>query len=559
MRESACRDERGTIDKKIESLSFADIPGQSNLFIQYQKDPISLSKFYPSAVALHDELEKQLPNVLANYQTDRAALCDVLTEQNTHCNAGEKTFSHIGLLRKADTVAVVTGQQAGLFTGPLYTIYKALSAVKSVERLRGKGINAVPIFWVATEDHDFDEVSKTFGLSRSIELFEAKVEVDKNFVDHPVGSIVFNNSINEVIDDLCLQLPKTEFSSLVSEMLKDAWAPGSTFADGFGKMLAYLFRGHGLIIIDPLDNRLKQMASPIYKNAIENSAEIVRSLVARSEDIVSSGYQAQVLIDENYFPLFWHTNEGKRKSLKKIDDGVFRLSGEKAEFSLEQLAGFAESEPQRFSPGVMLRSVVQDYLLPTVCYFGGGAEIAYFAQNSEVYRILERPVTTILYRQSFTFVESKHARTLEKYRMNFNDLFSGIDALLPRIVEEFIDPTTPQLFAEAEEKINTELNRLDQALSAIDPTLAVNLATRRRKIMYHIGALRNKFRRVRLEKDETINRQINSAFTSLLPHGSLQERTLNIVTFLNLYGPYFIDWIYDSIDLDDRGHRVVHL
>lgn len=559
MRESACRDTRGAITKKIESLSFAQIPGQSKLFTDYQKDPLSLSRFYPSSVVSHDELEKRVPEVLANYRTDRTALCDVLLQQNTHFGSGEKTFSHIKLLRKADAVAVVTGQQTGLFTGPLYTIYKALSAVKSAERLRGKGINAVPIFWMATEDHDFNEVSKTFNLSRSNELFEAKVEVDENLTDHPVGSIALNVSINEVIDSLFWQLPETEFSSSIRETIDNAWNPGSTFADGFGKMLSSLFRDHGLIIIDPMDIRLKQMASPIYQNAIENSTEIVRSLIARSQILVNSGYHAQVLIEENYFPLFWHTDDSKRRSLKKISDGVFRLSGEKTEFSLEQLAEFAKTEPQRFSPGVMLRSVVQDFLLPTVCYFGGGAEIAYFAQNSEVYRILQRPVTPILHRQSFTFVEAKHERTLEKYRIKFTDLFAGIEALLPRIVEEFIDPATPRTFAESEEKINAELNRLDQALSAIDPTLAANLATRRRKIIYHIGALRNKFRRVRLKKDETINRQFSNAFASLQPHGALQERTLNIVTFLNPYGPYFIDWIYDSIDLDDRGHRVVNL
>ena len=207
----------------------------------------------------------------------------------------------------------------------------------------------------------------------------------------------------------------------------------------------------------------------------------------------------------------------------------------------------------------MLRPVVQDYLFPTVCYFGGGAEIAYFAQNSEVYRIMDRPVTPILHRQSFTIIEAKHARTLEKYELEFTDLFAGEAEVLPKIVDKFIDPNTAKLFAEAEKKINTELNRLDQSLSQIDVTLAANLATRRRKIVYHIAALQKKYQFRRVEMDEIIDRRVRSAFTSLLPHGNLQERTLNVTSFLDRFGPKFIDMVYDSIDLDDKGHRVVYL
>ena len=213
---------------------------------------------------------------------------------------------------------------------------------------------------------------------------------------------------------------------------------------------------------------------------------------------------------------------------------------------------------RRIDGNYMLRPVVQDYLFPTVCYFGGGAEIAYFAQNSEVYRILKRPVTPILHRQSFTIVEAKHARTLEKYEVEFADLFAGEADILRKIVDKFIDPTTANLFAEAEEKINTEMNRLDQALSQMDATLAANLATRRRKIIYHIGALRKKYHFRRAEMDETIGRRVRSAFTALLPNGHLQERTLNVTSFLDRFGPNFIDMVYDSIDLDDKGHRVIY-
>jgi uncharacterized protein YllA (UPF0747 family) len=228
-------------------------------------------------------------------------------------------------------------------------------------------------------------------------------------------------------------------------------------------------------------------------------------------------------------------------------------------FTRDELAHIAENEPERLSPGVMLRPVVQDYLFPTICYFGGGAEIAYFAQNSEVYRILERPVTPILHRQSFTVIDARAARTLDKYDLKFADLFKGFEPLASGIVERFVNPTASRLFADAEENINLELDRLDQEISRIDPTLAENLATRRRKILYHIGALRKKFHRVQIERDEIADRQLRGLFASLLPDGQLQERRLNVGSFLARYGPYFIDWVYDSVDLDERGHRLLYL
>ena len=293
--------------------------------------------------------------------------------------------------------------------------------------------------------------------------------------------------------------------------------------------------------------------------AVACAPEIVEALRQRSKILVDHGYHAQVLIDADYFPLFWHDDGGKRVSLKAIGDGQYRISGSRETISLETLVETARSEPSRMSPGVMLRPAVQDHLFPTICYVGGGAEIAYFAQNSEVYRLLERPVTPIFHRQSFTVVEPKHSRTMETYGLKFEDVFAGFEKLLPEIVERVIDPETPRIFAEAEEKINTELNRLDQRLSQIDPTLANSLATRRRKIIYHIAALRTKFERVRIQKDETANRRLHAMFDALYPHGGLQERTLNFATFADRYGTQFIDWIYDSIDAENKAHRVLYL
>ncbi len=555
----ACQSKLGEIILNAESVPFSEIPGQSSLFNTYQTEPLSLKRYYPTVIESQVDLAKRIPDVLANYKADRDVLSDALKEINIKFGATEKTLANIELLRASDTVAVVTGQQAGLFSGPLYTIYKALSAVREAECLTSQGFKAVPVFWVATEDHDFEEVSKAYVIGRSGELIESVTAPKNCYENLPVGYIKLDDSIRPVIAELIDSLPPTEFTDEVRELIEKTWVSGEYFGDAFGKLLTNLVGKYGLIILCPLNRGLKKLAAPIYVEAIKKSAEIVDALIAKSSEIVEDGYVAQVLVGEDYFPLFWQGADDKRNALKKTDKGTFRTKDGSKEFSLEELAKIAADEPGRFSPSVVLRSVVQDYILPTVCYFGGAAEIAYFAQSSEVYRILERPATNILHRQSFTFVESKHAKTLDRYNLKLTDLFAGFEKLLPQIVEQYLNVETAGTFAEVEERINEQLHRLDVELSAIDPTLVENLAKRRPKVLYHIGALRNKFHNVQVRKDEVIRHQIETLFTNLLPHKHLQERSLNIIHFLNRYGFNFIDWIYDVVYLDDRSHRIVRI
>lgn len=543
---------------QIDSIDFSQIPGQSRLFLDYQDRPLDLKHYYPGAVSDLFAVTERIPEVLQNYTTDRDALGAILTDQNRRFGASEKTFDNIDLLSKNGTVAILTGQQAGLFTGPLYTIYKALSAIKLSSCLRARGIDAVPVFWAATEDHDFEEIASAFVLGRDgveTEFRLASKESDRGL---PVGSIEIPESFAVELQGGFDEFPSGEFAPEVRRELAEIWKPGRSIGESFCSDIQRIFKDHGLIVVDPLDVRLKRLAAPVYGRAIAGADEITRALIERSKELVAAGYHSQVLVGPDYFPLFYHADDGVRSSIRSNGDS-YRVSATKLEFTTTELLDLSQNSPERFSPGVMLRPVVQDHLFPTLCYFGGGAEIAYFAQNSEVYRLLDRPATTIFHRQSFTIVDHKHQKTLQKYKLKLVDLFAGYEALLPHIVDRIVNPSTASLFADAEEKINIELNRLDQELSRIDPTLGANLATRRRKILYHISALQKKFRRAQVEKDETVRRQIHSLFASLLPTGHLQERHLNVASFSLRFGDAFIETVSDSIDLEDRGHRVLYL
>lgn len=543
--------------RKTETISFNEIPGSSRLFLDFQTDSSNIKKFYPEK---QTRLAEFAAKVLVNCKSDRAALCDALEALNRSFNASEKTLENINLLRQKDSVAVVTGQQAGLFSGALYTIYKALSAVRLTEDLRAQGIKAVPVFWIAEEDHDFAEVKKTFALDKAGKLFAVENEPENYAENQPVGAVELDAKINETIDEFFQNLTHTEFTEKLKEFLAKTYRAGESYSKAFAKFIAQLFAGHGLIIFSPLEANLKKIAAPIFAEAVSKSEEIRAALLSRTKELEAENYHAQVLVEEDFFPFFLIDETGKRLALKKTEDNNFKAKGgAKKEFTLDELVELATNSPESLSPNALMRPIVQDFLLPTICYFGGAAEIAYFAQNAEIYRILNRPLTPIRHRASFTVIEAKHLRTLEKYDLNFKDLFAGEEQIFARIVEEFLANGAALEFAEVEEIINTQLNRLDRSLLKNEPTLSPNLTMRRRKIMYHIAALRKKFYRAEVLKDETARRRIETLFESILPHKALQERTLNVAYFLNLYGENFIKWLYQTIDADEKEHQILYL
>jgi uncharacterized protein YllA (UPF0747 family) len=581
--ETACHSTPEQAGLHVETIPFDQIPQQTRLFLDYLRDPMALRRFYPEAVRFHYEVSERRNFVLANHKTDRATVCDALERTNSSWGAGEKTLANISHLREADCIAVVSGQQAGLFTGPLYTIHKALSAVKLAECMSERGIKSVPVFWIATEDHDFPEVAKAEIINRDCALSSVSVPADVHPDGLPVGQVTLDESIEASLQSLLAALPQTEFSDDLEKLLRDAYQPGRKFSDAFAQVMTALVGQQGLILLDPLDSQLKQVAAPLYAEAARRAHEIAIAIVNRSRELEEAGYHAQVAPSENSFPLFWHDDNGARHALTRTSGGKYQAksAGQKPDpgvpdggaplgwdgegglsaedYTAEELAAWALREPDRFSPNVTLRAVVQDFLLPTVAYYGGAAEIAYFAQTAEVYRILDRPVTPILHRASMTLVERHTWRSLERYGISLPDFFAGLDHVLARVVKEYLGRETAEAFDHTTSSFNSELDDLQEQLRRVDPTLADALEKGRRKINYQIDGLRTRFNRAQVGRDEAVHRQIERAFDLLYPGKTLQERRINMTSLLARHGRYVVDWIYGAIDLGSNDHQIVYL
>jgi bacillithiol biosynthesis cysteine-adding enzyme BshC len=557
--EAACYSTPEESGLRVETLPFTEIPQQSRLFLDYLRDPLPLRQFYPEAVRYHHELAQRVPKVLSAYRVDRNRVCDALEAMNRRWGAGQATLDNIQLLRESDCIAVVSGQQAGLFTGPLYTIYKALAAVKLAGCLRQRGTKAVPVFWIASEDHDFAEVAKAEFIGRDCQLKNVEVTGAVHREGQPVGQVVVDDSIDAVVDQLFEQLPNSEFADDIKALVKNAWQPGRGYAESFAIMMTSLLGRYGLIFLDPLDPELKKLAAPLYAEAAQRASEIAAAIEKRSSDLESAGYHAQVLATSNSFPLFLHDEQGARHAVGRIENGKYKTKDIEQEYTAEELAALALEKPERFSPNVTLRAVVQDYLLPTIAYYGGAAEIAYFAQTAEVYRVLDRPATPILSRSSLTMIERHTGRVLERYNLTLKDFFEGLEPVIKRVVEEVLGADTAKLFAKTETNVNHELDRLREDLESIDPTLAGALETGRKKINYQLEGLRTRFVRAQMARDEAAHRQLQRAADQLYPNKDLQERHINITSLLARHGTYVIEWIFNAINLGSSEHQIVKL
>jgi bacillithiol biosynthesis cysteine-adding enzyme BshC len=270
-----------------------------------------------------------------------------------------------------------------------------------------------------------------------------------------------------------------------------------------------------------------------------------------------AGYHAQIHVSEDMVPLFI-MDKGRRAAMVE-SDGRFTLKGSDLSFSRAEMLAVAEQQPERLSPSVALRPVVQDYLLPTAAYIAGPAEIAYFAQIGAVYEALGRRLPCILPRASLTIVEPRHRKVLEKHGLGLADFFGGLHRAVTKVVEQGIDRDTANTFTETEKLFNEQLDRIEGALRRSDASLAASVARAREKVFYQIEHLRTRFVHASAHREEATYRQIERACTTLYPDKNLQERELNLYSFLSRYGPRLIDQLYDAVDLGYSNHKLLDI
>jgi len=530
-----------------QCIPFTAIPHTTRLYQDYLFHHARVAEFYqhpPTPDAVFD-YGKQLEFPAER----RAQVAAVLTRQNRAFGADEQVFEAIERLR-GGAVAVVSGQQVGLFGGPLYSILKAVSAVELARSLSGRGLDAVPVFWLATEDHDLAEVNHTF-LPAAAGGLERLTSSSQGTEGAPVGYVKFGEEISAAAARVRELLGDGEIARAVVE----AYRPGETYGSAFAKLFAKLLAGTGLILLDPLDPELHAIAAPVFSGAAARAREIDDALLSRGKQLQASDYHEQVRVTGESTLLF---------SLEGGERRVIHLSGEdftigRRRVGRDELLEQVRSAPELFSSNVLLRPIVQDYLLPTVAYFGGAAEVAYFAQVGVVYEKLLGRVTPVLPRFSATVVDGRMQRLLQQYQLGVPDLFHGTEQLREKLAARSLPAGMQHELSAAKDTLQEIISRLREHLRTLDPTLVDATERSGRKMQYQLSKIAAKAARAKLRQDQRLAQEGEEIITLLFPEKGLQERTIPGVYFLARYGRRLIGELMTLASEHCPGHHIVNV
>ena len=533
---------------KSHCLPFRQIPHTTPLFLDYLEFTPSVQQFYPRSPRLVEWAKDESARI--EYPGDRRArVSDILERQNKLWGASSATLENIQRFRSGACV-LVTGQQVGLFGGPTFSIFKALSAVKLAQEAQKLGIPCVPVFWLATEDHDLDEVNQVHipNTDGNLEVLASTTQAKK---DAPVGSIRFGTEISEAVSKAAALLGDSD----ASRALAECYRPGEAFGTAFASLLARVFSEFGVILLDGSDPELDQIAAPLYRAAITRAPELAASLLKRDEQLRAAEYHQQVRITDSSTLLFAF-RDGSRMPVH-FEAGKFLFGSE--ETSSQDLAGLADTSPQTFSPNVLLRPVLQDYLLPTLAYVGGAAEVAYFAQAGVVYESFVGRITPILPRFSATLIEPKPQALLEKYKLTFTEVFQGPEGLREAIGSHLLPPNLQSSFDQATTVVERSMKSVRESLAQLDKTLIESAEHAEQKMLYQITNLRSRAARAELRQSDIVGRHANSLSNSLYPHKALQEREVAGIYFLAKYGRELLNGLLGTIHPDCLDHQLITL
>jgi len=541
-----------------ESLSYSKVPKSSSLFLDYLYRYDRVSRFY-NGPPFDPQTYARLGQHVQSLQGSRQQLVDILLSQNEAFGAGDETLKNIRRLGHPQTFAVVTGQQVGLLSGPAFTLYKALTAVRLAQSLSAQGLQSVPVFWLATEDHDLEEVSHASVFDDSYDLVRLDDPGERPAPHSPVGRVKLTNKITAEIERLESVLPPGDSRSRLIEDLRAAYQPGTTWGQAFGRFVTRLFGRWGVILLDPLDESIHRLTVPIYQEALGRAGELQTILQERSQALVKAGYHAQVHITDQATLVFTERDGNRLPIHQHPDSGETTfIAGDSEPLPLARLKAKIEKQPLSFSANVLLRPVVQDLLLPTLAYVAGPSELAYLGQASVLYAAFRRPLPVIFPRAAFTLVDHRIERWLEKYHLQVEDVWEGEAHLSQRIAATALAEGWSERFGQAEEDLGALLGRLRKDIEILDPTLLDTLKHTEEKIVYQIERLRGKMTRAALNRSEVLARQEQALRRALMPEKELQERVVSGVYFLGRAGYQLLDRLLDEIPADSSDHHLLN-
>jgi bacillithiol biosynthesis cysteine-adding enzyme BshC len=485
----------------------------------------------------------------------RNRISDILHAQQMRRGAPAEAVSAAARLRDPSSVAIVTGQQAGLFGGPLFTLLKAVTALRLAEGVTQEhGVPAIPIFWIDAEDHDWDEVKGCGLIDADLSLVRIALGDPEGANQQPVGRVRLDDSVRKAIDDLVAALPQTEVTPVLLEQIREAYRPGTGMSEAFARWVESVLGPKGLVVYDSSDPAAKPLLADLFAEEVSHPGRTSQLAADAGARLEALGYHAQATPSEGNIALF-HT-DGGRVPIRQ-QDGRFVI-GERS-LSQADLLDEVRMRPEDYSPNVLLRPLAQDTLFPTVCYIAGPNELAYLAQLRGVYDAFGIPMPLIYQRATATILDSNAMRFLSRHVFPLEALRAQDEGALNQLLAAQLPGSVEASLEDATRVVNERMEALAAAVPQIDPTLEGATRSTASRMQDDLKKLQGKIIQAAKRKDETLRRQFQRAQAQAFPGGQPQERAIGFIYFLNKYGPVLVDRLWDDLTLDMGTHWVISI
>jgi bacillithiol synthase len=536
------------------------IPGGQALARDYIEDYDKVGHLYGGDFRNRESrsLRMQWLDRSEHSRADRRLMAEALRAYNSKYNTHEAVADSIELLEQPGTLVVAGGQQSGLFTGPLLVAYKAMTAIIAAKEAGEQlGRPVVPLFWIAGEDHDWDEVNHTYVLSRTAEITKIRME-DQEGPRSSVSSVVVQEeSWQQAVDKLDSMLQDSEFKPQIMELVRNASEAPASMTEAFAKLMGSLFGRFGLILLDSADRELRKLEQPFFRSLIMNNDALEQAYIKSAAHITSGGYELQADVSEGAANVFY-IHEGARLLLIKRD-GLFTDRKGNVSFSRDELLEILDAHPERFSNNVLTRPLMQDYLLPVLATVLGQGEMSYWAITREAFETIGGQMPLILPRMSYSIVEGTLHKHMDKFGLSFADVASGLHDKKQQWLTAQDELEIGKRFEETKAAFAAMYEPLVEQLGTIQTGLLKLGSNNKDKIMDQISFLQGKAQDAMEKQNEAGLRQWERIELSLMPLGKLQERVYNVMYYLNRYGLSWLDEVM-ALPPDYSGtHRVIYM
>ena len=543
------------------SVSFEERSDFNSLYLDYLNNFDKVKEFFHYNFKNHDDfvkcVEDKKQSYLKNADFDRIRLADVLKDQNESFNSSKAALENIEHLRNENTFAIVTGQQVGMLSGPLYTIYKALNTIKLANELNEKyeDNKFVPVFWLECEDHDFLEINNVNILDKkneqlNVAYFEGGEESEKYL--KPVGKIVLDEHIETFKKELNDALQDTDFKEDLFRKINETYKVGENLKTAFAKFMNAVLIDSGLVFFDPSDEKIKELSVPIYEKELKTFSQLCEIVIDTTAEL-EQVYEPQV--KPRAINLFY-IHEDSRYALQPHESGLIALKNSRQKFEKEELFNILYTQPENFSTNVITRPILQDFILPTVAYVGGPSEIAYFAQLKGAYEFYDITMPIIYPRTSVSLIEKRVSSFLEKNDIDFSELLDE-KALSEKLIGRTDQTNIEDLFTAYLDELNSLNFGFATELEKIDKNMVNSIKGKFQKNVEIVEDFKKKFQDAQLRLNDANLKKMRSVVGAIYPGSVLQERVFNVGYFLNKYGPEFVEYLYNEIDINNFEHQVI--